>query len=81
MCKALQSSLLLLALMFYSLGFGQGCGLVVNDPPCQNGPVNITLPAITAGSTNLGTLSYWLNASATAPLANPTAITQSGIYF
>ncbi len=81
MCKALQSSLLLLALMFYSLGFGQGCGLVVNDPPCQNGPVNITLPAITAGSTNLGTLSYWLNASATAPLANPSAITQSGIYF
>jgi gliding motility-associated-like protein len=81
MRNALQIPLLMLVILLSFDGMAQGCGLVVNDPPCQNGPVNITTAAITAGSTNIGTLSYWLNSSTTAPLPNPTAITQSGIYY
>ncbi|MBI1836876.1 MAG: gliding motility-associated C-terminal domain-containing protein [Flavobacteriia bacterium] len=57
--------------------------LTVNDPAsvCSPLTVDITLPAITAGSTGGGTLSYWSDASATIVLGTPTAISSSGIYY
>ncbi|MCF6130555.1 lamin tail domain-containing protein, partial [Flavobacterium sp. AS60] len=57
--------------------------LVITNPApvCSPNTVDITLPAITAGSTGAGTLSYWTNATATTALANPTAIATSGTYY
>lgn len=57
------------------------CDLVINDPPCQAGPVNLTAASVTAGTANIGALSYWTNPNATVPLANPNAVTTSGLYF
>ncbi|MDI1315971.1 lamin tail domain-containing protein, partial [Flavobacterium sp.] len=57
--------------------------LLINSPTavCTPNTQDITLPAITAGSTGGGTLTYWINAAATATLANPTAIAISGTYY
>lgn len=58
------------------------CDLTITNPPCQAaGPVNLTAASITAGTANLGTLTYWTNSSATAPLANPNAVNVSGVYW
>ncbi|MFD0779022.1 hypothetical protein ACFQZF_11565 [Flavobacterium myungsuense] len=48
---------------------------------CTPATVNITLPAVTAGSTGGGALSYWSDAAATIALATPTAIALSGTYY
>ncbi len=59
-----------------------GPTLVVTDPSpvCSPGTIDITQPSVTAGS-DPGTLSYWTDATATNPLANPTAISASGTYY
>ncbi len=56
--------------------------LVITDPApvCEPAVVNITDPAVTAGSSG-GTFTYWTDASATVPLANATAISISGTYY
>jgi gliding motility-associated-like protein len=48
---------------------------------CSPGTVNITVAAVTAGSTGGGTLSYWTDATATTALATPTAVATSGTYY
>jgi gliding motility-associated-like protein len=48
---------------------------------CFPSTVDITLPAVTAGSTNLGTMTYWTDAAATIALATPTAVASSGTYY
>ncbi|MFC6876386.1 T9SS type B sorting domain-containing protein, partial [Flavobacterium myungsuense] len=48
---------------------------------CSPSTVDITLPAVTAGSTGGGTLTYWTNATATTALTTPTAIATSGTYY
>ncbi|HEX8514627.1 MAG TPA: T9SS type A sorting domain-containing protein [Bacteroidia bacterium] len=58
--------------------------LIINDPAeiCSSGFINISSPAITAGSSG-GTLSYWQDQGATIPL-NPsfyTAADTSGTYY
>ncbi|MEK8180833.1 hypothetical protein WMW71_10830, partial [Flavobacterium buctense] len=58
--------------------------LVTNNPApiCAPLTIDLTLPAVTAGS-NLqgGTLSYWTNSGATIPLNNPNAVSASGTYY
>ena len=55
--------------------------LVITDPAavCAPNTVDITLPAVTAGS-DAGTLTYWTDAGATNPLASPTSV-GTGIYY
>ena len=63
--------------------------IVVNPKPllfvtapaaiCAPGVIDLTNPAVTAGST--GVLTYFTNASLTTPIANPSAMTTSGTYF
>ena len=58
--------------------------LVITNPApvCYPGTVNLSAPAVTAGSTLFGaTLSYWVNAGATQPLVNYTAVGVSGTYY
>ena len=52
---------------------------ITNQAACS-GTVNLTLPAVTSGSTGGGTLSYWTNAAGTISLTNPTAV-GSGTYY
>ncbi|AWM13996.1 hypothetical protein DI487_09095 [Flavobacterium sediminis] len=58
-------------------------GFVVNDPAsvCTPSTVDITDPAVTSGSTTIGTLSYWEDAAATVAVSDPTAIDAGGTYY
>jgi gliding motility-associated-like protein len=59
--------------------------LTITNPTaiCAPGSIDITLPAITAGSTlpSGSVLSYYNDATATIALAAPTSITTSGTYY
>ncbi len=50
--------------------------LQITDPSavCSPGTVDISVAAITSGSTGGGTLTYWTDASATTPLADQSAV-------
>lgn len=56
--------------------------LVTNQQEvCSPNKVNLTLPAVTAGSTLYGSaLSYWMNAAATIPVPNPASVS-AGTYY
>ena len=57
--------------------------LIVTNPAavCSPSTVNLTLPAITAGSTGGGALTYWTNLACTTPLANPSAVSVGNTYY
>ncbi|MCF8257382.1 MAG: gliding motility-associated C-terminal domain-containing protein, partial [Flavobacteriales bacterium] len=57
--------------------------LNITDPAsvCAPATVDITAAAVTAGSTGVGTLTYWTDAGATAPLNNPNAVAATGTYY
>ena len=48
---------------------------------CDTERVDLTDPAITAGSDPRLTFTYWNDAGATSPLVNPQAISKSGTYY
>ena len=53
---------------------------ITNQAVCS-GTVNLTLPAVTNGSTGGGTISYWTDAAATVSLPNPASIAIAGTYY
>ncbi|WP_208420037.1 HYR-like domain-containing protein [Paraflavitalea devenefica] len=57
--------------------------LMVTNPAsvCGQGTVDLTAPAISAGSDTGLIYSYWSNAAATSLMPNPNAITTSGTYY
>ena len=57
--------------------------IVITNPPtsCPTSPVDITSPAIVAGSTTGLSYTYWLDSLATKPLSAPTKVSQAGTYF
>ncbi|HEY2721539.1 MAG TPA: gliding motility-associated C-terminal domain-containing protein, partial [Chitinophagaceae bacterium] len=50
-------------------------------PVCSANTIDLTNPAITAGSDPGLNYSYWTNSAATIPLAAPTAIPTTGTYY
>jgi gliding motility-associated-like protein len=61
---------------------GGAANLVITDPApvCSPGTVDLTDPAVTAGS-DPGTLTYWTDAGATSTLASPGIVGTSGTYY
>jgi gliding motility-associated-like protein len=57
--------------------------LVISEPVsvCAPGTVNLTSQLVTTGSSNGLTFSYWKDASATIPLTDASAVSQSGVYY
>ena len=57
--------------------------LTITAPPavCSPGSVDITAAAVTAGSTNVGSLSYWNDATASSVLSAPSAVLVSNTYY
>ena len=56
--------------------------VITNPPPvCTPSTIDITLPAITAGTTGGSPISYWNDLAATSPLVNSTSIATSGTYY
>ncbi|MFN6014930.1 MAG: gliding motility-associated C-terminal domain-containing protein, partial [Flavobacteriales bacterium] len=57
--------------------------LSVNDPAAVCSPlaVDITVAAVTTGSSNLGVMTYWSDASATTALSTPSSINTTGSYY
>ncbi|HEY5408706.1 MAG TPA: putative Ig domain-containing protein [Ginsengibacter sp.] len=57
--------------------------LVINDPApvCAPSTVDLTAAAVTAGSTNVSTYSYYTDAAGTNTLSNPNAVATPGTYY
>ena len=51
------------------------------SPVCTPNTINLTLPAVTAGSDPNLTFTYFTNAGATSPLSTPNMVSTSGTYY
>ncbi|MEO6903010.1 MAG: PKD domain-containing protein [Bacteroidia bacterium] len=60
-----------------------GATLIITNPiaDCSKAGADLTLPAVTAGSSGATDFTYWMDAAATVPLTNATSITLSGTYY
>ena len=83
--------------MYYIQSESNGCtdieavNVLVNETPvvqitdpsavCSPGTVDISVSDVTVGSTGGGTLTYWTDAAATAPLADASSVVVSGMYY
>lgn len=68
---------------FTNFMFSASPTLITNNPPAvclPDGTADLTAPAITAGSATGFTYSYWMDATATNPLTNPSAAI-AGTYY
>lgn len=56
--------------------------LIITNPDalCKPNKINLTAASVTAGSTGIGTLSYWTDANAISPYGNPSAA-DNGTYY
>ncbi|TDW49587.1 putative repeat protein (TIGR01451 family), partial [Flavobacterium sp. 270] len=57
--------------------------LVVTNPAavCSPSTVDLTVPAITSGSSSNLTLSYWTNSNASTALSSPSSVSTAGTYY
>lgn len=78
--KSCKAAVYVYVLLLAAVAYPQ-CTLVITDPPCNAVSANLTAASVTAGSATIGTLTYWTNPNATVPLANPAAVTTSGVYY
>jgi gliding motility-associated-like protein len=51
------------------------------SPVCEPASIDLTASPVTAGSGTGLTYTYWLDANATIPIANPVAVTVTGTYY
>lgn len=64
------------------IGLAETVNLTVNDPAPSMGMVDITAPAVTAGSSpSYLTFEYYINDGCTVPLTAPNAVAESGTYY
>ena len=68
---------------FFTLTIHENPALTITDPAevCFPQTVDLTDPAITAGSTGGLILSYWEDPNASTPLINPTSVDTTGTYY
>src|SRR5439155_934009 len=55
--------------------------VVITNPASSCTSIDLTLPAVTAGSDAGLTFTYWTDAAATTALANPNTVNTSGTYY
>jgi gliding motility-associated-like protein len=57
--------------------------LVITDPEtvCEPNAIDLTSPAIVAGSDNNLTYTYWLDSLGTQAVSNPNSVTKAGTYY
>ncbi len=55
--------------------------LIISNQTICTGTVDLTLPAVTSGSTGGGTLTYWTNAGCTIALGTPASVNANGTYY
>lgn len=62
---------------------GDSPNLTISSPVvlCNGATVDLTTPAITAGSDAGLTFTYWTDVAASQPLVNPSAVTAAGTYY